>query len=676
MSDSVVAQFLDARDVVLVGASDGQRDQHSFNARMTRSLLATVPGSLHLVNPSGGELDGRVVHPSVTDLPTGAAQLAVVVVPGSALAGTLRACREREIRSALVITGNLSADERLGLEAEVAAGIRVWGPNCVGFSNAATGLRAIAGDPAARRPGDSERTKRPSFAVVGQSGGALANISLLLARERIRMRYFLSTGEEVDVGTEDCLDYLLEDPDLDGCFAFIETPRHPHRFRAAARRLAASGRPLVVVKVGRTRRSRAVAMNHTGAIVGAWEEFAAACTADGAIVCSSWEEAADVCSLVARWRGRRVGPRVAVFTSSGATGALACDLAEDHRLDMAELGASARDELLARARTDSPSVNPYDSTDAGGTGRALGPYLDAVRADPNTDLITLLHVGGVYAEHITETLINATADLPPTAVAWGGVATLPGQTRKRLLDAGIPVYEDPARLYRALGHLLRAAKPDPFSLVPTAPPAPQGTDQTLSYAESLDVLARLEIRRPASARVSTPTEAREVLARGELTLPVVAKSADVRGHKVAQGGVRLGLHAEDQVAQAVAELLEAGDSVVLEEQLDGGVDLLVGARLTDFGRMLLVGAGAELAELPGQSTALMEPVALADLVEAVAGLPIASTLDESLVGEAAAVCDRLLTAIGTDISEIEINPLRAVRGGLYALDAKVATVTR
>lgn len=449
MSDSVVAQFLDARDVVLVGASDGQRDQHSFNARMTRSLLATVPGSLHLVNPSGGELDGRVVHPSVTDLPTGAAQLAVVVVPGSALAGTLRACREREIRSALVITGNLSADERLGLEAEVAAGIRVWGPNCVGFSNAATGLRAIAGDPAARRPGDSERTKRPSFAVVGQSGGALANISLLLARERIRMRYFLSTGEEVDVGTEDCLDYLLEDPDLDGCFAFIETPRHPHRFRAAARRLAASGRPLVVVKVGRTRRSRAVAMNHTGAIVGAWEEFAAACTADGAIVCSSWEEAADVCSLVARWRGRRVGPRVAVFTSSGATGALACDLAEDHRLDMAELGASARDELLARARTDSPSVNPYDSTDAGGTGRALGPYLDAVRADPNTDLITLLHVGGVYAEHITETLINATADLPPTAVAWGGVATLPGQTRKRLLDAGIPVYEDPARLYRA-----------------------------------------------------------------------------------------------------------------------------------------------------------------------------------------------------------------------------------
>lgn len=130
------------------------------------------------------------------------------------------------------------------------------------------------------------------------------------------------------------------------------------------------------------------------------------------------------------------------------------------------------------------------------------------------------------------------------------------------------------------------------------------------------------------------------------------------------------------MAQAVAELLEAGDSVVLEEQLDGGVDLLVGARLTDFGRMLLVGAGAELAELPGQSTALMEPVALADLVEAVAGLPIASTLDESLVGEAAAVCDRLLTAIGTDISEIEINPLRAVRGGLYALDAKVATVTR
>ncbi len=92
---------------------------------------------------------------------------------------------------------------------------------------------------------------------------------------------------------------------------------------------------------------------------------------------------------------------------------------------------------------------------------------------------------------------------------------------------------------------------------------------------------------------------------GVLPLPVVAKVvAPQVAHKTEIGGVRLGLLSEEQVRRALTELREvvaelglSGASLRLEEQVAGGVELLVGSTpVPGYGEVMAVGAGGVLAE--------------------------------------------------------------------------------
>jgi hypothetical protein len=180
--------------------------------------------------------------------------------------------------------------------------------------------------------------------------------------------------------------------------------------------------------------------------------------------------------------------------------------------------------------------------------------------------------------------------------------------------------------------------------------------------------------------VSGVAEAAERVRSGEVSLPCVAKGGDSCGHKVQQQQVRLQLASLADVTEAVESLLLTNSRVVIEEQVGGSLDVIVGARLTDLGRLVVIGSGGPWAEAPGMVGSLMEPFAEADVVRLLESLPLGRVLAGggnggvalSDIAGVALRCAGRLDAEG--VQEIEINPLRVDGDRVWCLDAKVTTI--
>ncbi len=82
----------------------------------------------------------------------------------------------------------------------------------------------------------------------------------------------------------------------------------------AARRALAAGKPLVVLKVGRTEASRSAALSHTGSLVGSSAAYRAALESVGAILVDDFEALVETAGFLARAKPPRA-PGTAVITN-------------------------------------------------------------------------------------------------------------------------------------------------------------------------------------------------------------------------------------------------------------------------------------------------------------------------------------------------------------------------
>ena len=122
-------------------------------------------------------------------------------------------------------------------------GIALCGPNCVGFLNPAARVGVYSAPV-------SPRLSAGKVGAVVQSG----SICLALANSDRGIGYSLliSSGNEAVIDSSDYLGYLVEDPNTEVILAFIEQLRRPERFLAVAERAREAGKPIIILKVGRS----------------------------------------------------------------------------------------------------------------------------------------------------------------------------------------------------------------------------------------------------------------------------------------------------------------------------------------------------------------------------------------------------------------------------------------
>src|SRR5262249_57052393 len=129
----------------------------------------------------------------------------------------------------------------------------------------------------------------------------------------------------------------------------------PDRSVAALARAGDRGKPVVVLKVGRSGRARRAITSHTGGLAGEARVFSAVLSAHRAIEVNELDEMVEVlaCAQGPRWPE---GRRTAVMTASGGVGELLLGLGAAAGVDLPPLTPDARLEVQDAIRVLSPDA--------------------------------------------------------------------------------------------------------------------------------------------------------------------------------------------------------------------------------------------------------------------------------------------------------------------------------
>ncbi len=397
------------------------------------------------------------------------------------------------------------------------------------------------------------------------------------------------------------------------------------------------------------------------------------------------------------------GNRVAVVTNAGGAGVLAADACGDHRLVVPALAVATRRRLTGLLPSGAAVTNPVDTTVAVGQD-AFRACLEQVAADDGIDAILVVTVPtavadlcqAVCAAQVAKPLAAAVLDqretvrLMPCGERRGGPGAVP---------AAVPCYAFPEAAARALGHAAsyhawrgrqRGQVPE-FGGLRTADAKacvtaflrahPDGG--WLSQSAVRDLLGCYQI--PVVPATLAATEREAVQAAAGFGGPTVLKAEAVGlVHKTEAGAVKLGLHGEQEVRAAYAELAATFGArltaVLVEPMLSGGVEVLVGVvQEPVFGPLVVFGLGGVATEVLGDHSARLTPLTDADaddLIHGVHAAPLLLGHRGTPPVDTAALADVLLrvSRLADDlpeVAELDLNPVVATPAGAQAVDARI-----
>src|SRR3954454_16960484 len=367
--------LLRPRAVAIVGASDNVGP--GFNAWNALRYVG-YSGEIHLVNPNKPELFGRPTYKSLVEIPGPIDAAFVSVQAGSVLEIVRQAAAKRAGALAILSSGFGEAGEE-GARAQrdlVALAeehdLAVCGPNCLGLLN-------FIGSSALFATSLSEHVERGGVAAIVQSGSI--GIALLNAARGLGLSYLITSGNEAVTAAADYLEAIIDEDGVETIIIFAEQIKKPQKFVAQVRRARAAGKPVIVLKSGRSAQGQAAVMAHTGAVAGSVEATDAALAAAGAIQVRSLDELIETAVLASGLRRRPRKAGLGVLSLSGGEIALALDAAEQVGVELPSAGP-VEDGLKRLLPQFAHIANPLDLTWAGlydpevarGCARTLGGH--------------------------------------------------------------------------------------------------------------------------------------------------------------------------------------------------------------------------------------------------------------------------------------------------------------
>ncbi len=333
-----IERIFRARSIAVIGAS---RRQDSIGQAMVRNLvLGDFSGSVYAVNSQAEAVSGLPAYKTVQDIP-GEVDVAIVAVPADSVNDVVLDCAAKGIHGLVVISAGFAEEgpegrqrQRTLLGLSRSYGLRLIGPNCLGFINTAPDLQLNA----------SLSPSMPPQGRVGffcQSGALGTAILESVSRRGLGLSTFVSAGNRADVSGNDLLQYWQEDDSTEVILLYLESIGNPRKFSRIARRVSRT-KPIVAVKSGRS--TQGVPVGHTVKRTSAPQSAVDAMFRQaGVIQVDTLDEMFDVAQLLAHQPLPR-GNRVSIVGNSDAVALIVADAASAAGLqvtDPVSLGADA-----------------------------------------------------------------------------------------------------------------------------------------------------------------------------------------------------------------------------------------------------------------------------------------------------------------------------------------------
>jgi acetyltransferase len=378
--------LFDPRGVVVAGAST-HPGKFGFVA-LHNILSSGYAGNVFATNRDGAEVLGRETLQSVSDVPSGEADLVFVCTPSASNHEVLSQAAAQGIRAAFIASAGYgeSGVEGAALQQQLVdladdLGMLLVGPNGQGLVSTPSSLCAqiVAPNP-----------PRGHIGVASQSGNFVSSFLNLARQSGVGISRAISVGNAAQVGVIDMLEYFADDPETSVGLVYVEGIPDGRAFFdrlcAVTRRL-----PVVILKGGASASGALAAASHTGSLASNDRVFDGMCRQAGAIRASNLFEAFDTAALLAT-QPPPSGARLAVVTTVGGWGVVTADAVADTNLDLVELPRDLRETLDALLPPRWSRNNPIDLA-GGETKDTVADVLDAVVSHPEVDAVILLGVG-------------------------------------------------------------------------------------------------------------------------------------------------------------------------------------------------------------------------------------------------------------------------------------------
>lgn len=691
-----VATMLRAQSIAVVGASG---KTGTFGHNVVSHLIETgYGGQIHPVNPRYDEIEGLPCYAEIDRIPA-PVDCAILAVADNRLEAALEAAAASGARSA-VIFGTAIEEEQAGpapLTDRLAAiarstGMAMCGGNCMGFLNLVDNVM-VGGWPYRPPP------KRGHIGLITHSGSSYSGFAL--SGRQLRMSHMISSGQELATSAADYLEFLLTDDETRVVGCILETMRDPERFLAALEAADKKGVPVVILKLGRSERGKAMARAHSGALAGSDAAYRAVFERYNVVGVESLDEMVNTLELFACGRSP-TSDRIALMTDSGGERTMIVDLAAEMGIGWADLSDTTTRILADTLDAGLAPVNPLD---VWGTGheheRIALTCFQALADDPEVGQLVfaanmpsgraLLHAWGRVAESV-----HHASDKP--VMMLGNISTaFDREEAARLRGVGLPVLLGTVPGLQAIKATIEwrrrreRGEAGAADLTAQTVASPEmvarwrerlgSADGPLDTAESLALVADFGLP-TAGARI-VETEADLRVALGSLRHPLAMKTLAVGiDHKFDAGGVVLGIEDEGAALRAWRDLTaRLGPRVLVQEMAAPGVEIFMGMTVDpEFGPLVTVGLGGVFVEVMKDVVTFLPPVDAAQAVgylKQLKGFPLLDgargrpRVDLAALGAAIAAFAGMGRALGDSLSELDVNPIISGAQGAVAVDALV-----
>jgi acyl-CoA synthetase (NDP forming) len=684
-----IHRLIAPRSIALIGASVWT------DAVAAGNVAIGYSGALWRVHPTRPSTAATTYYRSVAELP-GTPDAVFLAVPNHEAPNVAGELAARGAGGFVCFTAGFSeagteAGNRLTRELAGNAGtLPYFGPNCYGYVNFF--------DKVAMMPDQIVgSTIDRGVALICQSGTIA--LTLMFNQRSVPIGCLFSVGNQTCLAVEDLIENLCDDDRVTAFGLYLEGIKNPERFAHAAARARAAGKPIAVIKSGRTAAAARTAHSHTGALAGADEVFESFCRQAGIARCDTLGTLCETLKLF-HTGGPLPGRKVLVMGASGGDMAMTADVSRELDLDFAPL-SPARAASLREVLTDRVTIaNPFDIhtylwfdppalkrvfTEVLHSGYDVAGFMLDSPPEGKADSAAYDAVIDVFIEaaHAAPTRAALIASLPET---------ISPRIRQRCLDGGVIPLQGQREALEAIslaGGIGAAWKNDPSVQLHLPPLATSATAVTvasgiyaLSEHEGKAALADVGVRIPRGKLVVPHAAAEAALALG---FPVVIKASGAHlEHKTEVGGVVLNIRTQADARSAAERLAQLSDTVLVEEMFtDGVAEILIGIVVDpQFGQVLVIGAGGVFTEIMSDSVSLLPPWTRASIESALQRLTIRKLFNgyrgkpaadvDALIGTILSVASYASANVAT-LVELDVNPVivRPVGLGAVAVDTMI-----
>lgn len=701
------------KSVALIGASADTKKYGGWTAK--NMVEHGFAGDLYFVTRSKNEtIFGVKTYPRILDIPD-PVDLAVVAVPIAACCETIEQCGRKGVKAAIVVTTGFGeageegkAIERQLVETARRYNVRLMGPNCMGHFSADKKLNTSI----------IELTSG-SISLVLQSGNLAIDLNNESKIRNLGYSKWATIGNQKDLRFYEFINHIKDDETTKVLMLYmeglrIESTADGRNFMEAAR-VAATQKPICVLKIGHSQAGARAAASHTGSLAANDAIFDAALKQSGVMRIIESQDFLNVAEAFAKCPLPK-GNRIAIMTDGGGHGVMATDAAESANLEVPVLSQSTRENLQTVLPSYCPMKNPVDLA---GPERDLWGFDHVTRIlleDPEIDGLVIVGLLGGYAdlsEEFAALEMQVCISMVERIKKSGKPVTMHSIYRnanpdslKVFRDNGIPIYQSVESAVTAMGKLWQYVKikeklsgqasAEPLALPAETAKTSKGVIEkarsenrtVILEHEARDILKAYGFEQPPYVLVQSAEEA--VAAWQEINSPVAMKIVSPQiVHKSDAGGVKLNLNSADDIKAAFSNITAAAQQYRADAEIagmlvmpmaPGGVECIIGAMCdTTFGPTVMFGLGGIFVEVLKDVSFRVAPITLPvayEMIEEIKGYPLLKGIRGQAAVDIDAVAVALqrlsqLMALEPEIAEIDLNPVFVHNQGLSFVDARI-----